>query len=63
MGSGLGRFHKYLRSIKDFLSAAQVQEWLADIGATPRLHPKSKQDPWSLELHSQRHKVTPLVSQ
>ena len=46
MGSRLGRFQKYLRSIKeDFLSALQVQEWLADIGATPRLHPKINRAP------------------
>ena len=46
MGSRLGRFQKFLRSIKeDFLSAVQVQEWLADIGATPRLHPKINRAP------------------
>ena len=46
MGSGLGRFQKYLRSIKeDFLSAVQAQEWLADIGTTPRLHPKINRTP------------------
>lgn len=64
MALELGRFQKYLSSITgDFLLAVQVQEGPWDIRMIPRLHPKSKQDPWSLVIYSQGHKLTPRMSQ